>query len=131
MIQKLFHPSANQLKIICVVLLCVGIIIFCSTNLLAQGLTPPPPSTERYVEDDINNNPIVSWIKFFINWLAVFIVVGSVIAIAVAGIQYSAAAGDSGKIAEAKKRIINVLVALLAYFFLFAFIQWLVPGGII
>lgn len=130
MIQKLFHPSANQLKIICVVLLCVGIIIFCSTNLLAQGLTPPPPSTERYVEDDINNNPIVSWIKFFINWLAVFIVVGSVIAIAVAGIQYSAAAGDSSKIAEAKKES-SMCWWLFWPTFLFAFIQWLVPGGII
>ncbi len=31
--------------------------------------------------------------------------------------------------AEAKKRIINVVIALVAYFFLWAFLQWVIPGG--
>ena len=131
MIQKLFKPTPSQIYAIYALLLCLAIIIFYATPLFAAGLAPPTATTEAYMGTDINGNPIILWIQFFINWISVFIVIGSVIALAAAGVQYSAAAGDSGKIAEAKKRITNVLMALLAYFFLFAFIQWLVPGGII
>ena len=131
MIQKLFKPKPSQIYAIYALILCLAIIIFYATPLFAAGLAPPTATTEAYMGTDINGNPIILWIQFFINWISVFIVIGSVIAIAAAGVQYSAAAGDSGKIAEAKKRITNVLMALLAYFFLFAFIQWLVPGGII
>lgn len=131
MIQKLFKSKPNQLNTVYALILCLAILIFYTTPLFAAGLAPPAPTTEPYMGNDINQNPIILWIQFFINWISVFIVIGSVIALAAAGVQYSAAAGDSGKIAEAKKRITNVLMALLAYFFLFAFIQWLVPGGII
>ena len=131
MIQKLFKPTPSQIYAIYALILCLAIIIFYATPLFAAGLAPPTATTEAYMGTDINGNPIILWIQFFINWISVFIVIGSVIALAAAGVQYSAAAGDSGKIAEAKKRITNVLMALLAYFFLFAFIQWLVPGGII
>ena len=131
MIQKLFKPKPSQIYAIYALILCLAIIIFYATPLFAAGLAPPTATTEAYMGTDINGNPIILWIQFFINWISVFIVIGSVIALAAAGVQYSAAAGDSGKIAEAKKRISSVLMALLAYFFLFAFIQWLVPGGII
>lgn len=131
MIQKILKSKSTQINFLYVVLLCLFILFFHSAPLFAEGLIPPSATTEQYTDADINGNPIILWIQFFINWLSVFIVIGSVIAIAAAGVQYSAAAGDSGKIAEAKKRITNVLMALLAYFFLFAFIQWLVPGGII
>ncbi|MBP9820804.1 hypothetical protein KBC85_01540 [Candidatus Saccharibacteria bacterium] len=131
MIQKILKSKSTQINSLYVLLLCLFILFLHSDPLFAEGLIPPSATTEQYTDADINGNPIILWIQFFINWISVFIVIGSVIAIAAAGVQYSAAAGDSGKIAEAKKRITNVLMALLAYFFLFAFIQWLVPGGII
>lgn len=51
--------------------------------------------------------------------------------IIVGGIQYSSATGDPSKVAQAKKRIGEAVFALLAYLFLFAFLQWLLPGGVI
>lgn len=45
------------------------------------------------------------------------------------GIQYSASAGDPQNVAKAKKRIIDTIIAIVAYFFLYMFIQFLVPGG--
>ena len=54
-----------------------------------------------------------------------------VISIIVAGIQYSSAQGDPSKIQAAKQRIINSLIALFAFFFLFAALNWLVPGGLL
>lgn len=49
--------------------------------------------------------------------------------IILAGVQYSAASGDPGKVSAAKGRIINAVIALVSYVFLWAFLQWLIPGG--
>ena len=46
------------------------------------------------------------------------------------GIQYSAAGADPQKITNAKKRITDTIIAIVAYFFLYAFINFLVPGGL-
>ena len=46
------------------------------------------------------------------------------------GIQYSASAGDPQKVTEAKKRISNTLLAIIAYLLLFSFLQFLIPGGL-
>ncbi len=53
-----------------------------------------------------------------------------IIMIASAGIQYSAAGGDPQKVNNAKKRISNAVLALLLFIFMFALLQWLVPGGL-
>lgn len=46
------------------------------------------------------------------------------------GIQYSTAGGDPQKVSQAKQRIAKTLIAVVAYFFLYAFLQFIVPGGI-
>jgi hypothetical protein len=53
------------------------------------------------------------------------------ISIVVAGIQYGSAGSDPGKVAAAKKRLESALLALLAYLFMFSFLQWLLPGGVL
>ena len=54
-------------------------------------------------------------------------VAGSII---LGGIQYSASGGDPQKAAKAKNRITNAIFALMAYLFIWAFLQFLVPGGV-
>ncbi|MEK7599547.1 MAG: hypothetical protein AAB462_00740 [Patescibacteria group bacterium] len=54
----------------------------------------------------------------------------AVISLVMGGIQYSASGGDPQKVTEAKKRISLTLMAIAAYAFSFAFIQFLVPGGV-
>ena len=46
------------------------------------------------------------------------------------GIQYSSSGGDPQKITQAKNRIRNTIIAVVAYLFLFGFLQFLVPGGL-
>jgi hypothetical protein len=46
------------------------------------------------------------------------------------GIQYSASQGDPQKVTQAKQRIGNTILAFVVYIFLYAFLQFLVPGGI-
>ncbi len=53
----------------------------------------------------------------------------AVISLILGGIQYSASAGDPQKAGQAKDRISKTIFAIFAYFFLYAFLQFIVPGG--
>jgi hypothetical protein len=52
------------------------------------------------------------------------------ISIILGGIQYSASAGDSQKVSAAKRRISMTVLAIVAYAFMYTFLQFLVPGGV-
>lgn len=66
------------------------------------------------------------FIKFFAGVVGVFTVISMVIG----GIQYATSADDPSKVNAAKDRIRNAVIGLLAFLFLFAFLQWIVPGGL-
>lgn len=53
----------------------------------------------------------------------------AVISIILGGINYSTSEGDPQKAASAKSRITNTIIAIFAYLFLYAFLQFLIPGG--
>jgi|GEM_PF-4203278 len=72
---------------------------------------------------------ISKYLDPFINLFSVtfgFIAVASII---MGGIQYASSTGDPQKVTAAKQRITNTLIALAAYFFLYGFLQFLIPGG--
>lgn len=52
------------------------------------------------------------------------------ISIVVAGVIYTTAGGDSAKVGKAKTMIQNTVVGLFAYAFMWAFLNWLIPGGV-
>ena len=52
------------------------------------------------------------------------------IAIIISGIEYGSAGDDPQKVTSAKRRIRNAMIALICYLFFFAFLQYIVPGGI-
>jgi hypothetical protein len=54
----------------------------------------------------------------------------AVISLIAGGIQYATSAGDPQKVANGKKRVFNTIVAIVAYFFLYGFLQFLIPGGL-
>lgn len=60
------------------------------------------------------------------------ITVGLVVAasLIMGGIQYTTSSGDPQKTSAAKGRIQNTLMAFLAYAFLYAFLNFLIPGGL-
>jgi hypothetical protein len=116
------------LAIVVANLCSVGVVTTQATY--AQGLKPPSPTTGETTASDIKDNPIVKWIEFFINVLSVTILAGASVMIAWAGIQYMSARDNAQAVQAAKEKIWNVIFGLLAYFFLYAFIQWLIPGGV-
>lgn len=84
------------------------------------------------VEGELNktNCGIVAYIVNFTRLLTAVVGIVVVIMIAVGGIQYTTARDDPQQVSAAKTRIRNAILALVFYLFSFAFLQWLVPGGI-
>lgn len=78
---------------------------------------------------DSSGQCVTSYINTAIDVLSAGVGIVVVIMIIVGGIQYSAAGGDAQKVAAAKSKIFNALLALVAYLFLAAVLQWLIPGG--
>jgi hypothetical protein len=77
-----------------------------------------------------DNCGIVAYLVDFINILSALVAIVVVIMVAVGGIQYAAAGSDPSAVVAARKRIINALIAFAMYIFMYAFLQWLIPGGL-
>lgn len=84
----------------------------------------------KSAQDCLTQDPIVKDLNVVVDVLsgAVGIIVVGVIILG--GIQYSLAGGSPNATEAAKKRITNGLIALVVFIFTFAFLQWLIPGGI-
>jgi hypothetical protein len=79
----------------------------------------------------LNANPIIGDLNLVINFLSAgvgIIITGSII---FGGIQYAMAGNDSNAVGAAKKRIQDALIALLAFFFIFGFLDYLITGGLL
>jgi hypothetical protein len=74
---------------------------------------------------------ITKYVNPFITFLAALVGIVVTISIIAGGIQYATSAGDSSKVSQAKERIRNAVIALLAFFFIYFFLEWLIPGGLL
>lgn len=116
--------------------------ITCDSKLFKEGLCvtgkqPQSPACQRigYTQDEALNCgdkgcDIVSfYLEPAINILAALVGIVVTISIIVGGIQYASSADDPQKVSQAKGRITKSLVALVSFFFLYVFLQWIMPGG--
>ncbi|OGL36445.1 hypothetical protein A3F38_02145 [Candidatus Saccharibacteria bacterium RIFCSPHIGHO2_12_FULL_48_21] len=79
---------------------------------------------------ELSANPIVKDINMVVDFLAAGVGIIVVSVIIIGGIQYMTAGDNPQAVAAAKQRISNGLIALVAFIFTFAFLQWLIPGGV-
>ena len=77
------------------------------------------------------NCGITRYIQIFTNALSVLVGVTVIAMLVVGGIRYSSAGANPQAVSSAKKHIANALLALAIYVFMFAFLQWIVPGGLL
>lgn len=77
-----------------------------------------------------NGNPVIGVLLQIINFLAVGVGIAVVGGIIWGGLIYASSNGDAGKVKEAKTIIVNAILGLLLFFFMYAFINFLVPGGV-
>lgn len=89
------------------------------------------PAADPQAKCDQDNCDLVKkYINPAINLFSVIFALVVVISLILGAIQYITSEGDPQKSAKAKQRIFNTVVAFVAYFFLYAFLQFLIPGGI-
>lgn len=75
--------------------------------------------------------PIVKkYVNPLIRLLAALTGILAVVAIIMGGIQIASSAGDPQKAASGRKHIRDAVIGILAFIFLYAFLNWLIPGGI-
>jgi hypothetical protein len=96
-----------------------------------NDLQSTPDSADKTCSGGDCSGIIAKYVNPAIRLLSGLVGVLVAISMVVAGIQYASAGGDPSKVVAARKRITNAILALLAYLFMFAFLQWLIPGGII
>jgi len=74
---------------------------------------------------------IDQFIEKLINAFSGLVGVVVVLSIVIGGIQYASAGDEPGKLQAARQRITKALIALLAFIFLYALLQYIVPGGVL
>lgn len=77
-----------------------------------------------------DNCKVVGLLNTFLNFVAGGVTLAVIGNIVMAGIQYSTAQGNPSTSAAAKKRITTAVMAFIMFLSLYAFIQWLIPGGV-
>jgi len=92
------------------------------------GQTPTPGSTKN--SGASTNIIVTNYIDPAIKFLGIGFGLIIIITMMIGGIQYMTAGSNPQAIAGARKRIGNALFALILFTFMFALLQWLMPGGV-
>lgn len=77
-----------------------------------------------------SETPFIQRVNIYLRWITAGIGILAVFGLVISGIQYTAAGDNAQAVSDAKKRIGNIVIGLFIYMFMFAALQWLVPGGI-
>lgn len=77
------------------------------------------------------NCTIISYLVGGINFLSAVAGMAIEASITIAGYQYMTARDNSGQIRAVKKRIMWAMIALGLFIFMYAFLNFLVPGGLL
>lgn len=102
-----------------------------SANSSSTTTTPSSCSSSNSSTTDTNANQLYcSYILPSINILSISVGILTVLGIVIGSIQYIFYGGSPEQVSKAKKHIINSILALLAYAFLYAFLQFIIPGGL-
>ena len=77
------------------------------------------------------NSGIWGILLLVINILTAGIAVAAIGGIVYGSVLYSTAGGDAANVKKAKEMIVNVVMGLVAYAFMYALLNYLIPGGIL
>ncbi|MBO7720698.1 hypothetical protein J6S35_03690 [Candidatus Saccharibacteria bacterium] len=81
------------------------------------------------VTDD-NGSAIFTVLNIVLQILTYGVGIVGTFGVVISGIQYMTAKDNAGQMAAAKTRLIAIAIGLATYAVIWAFLQWLLPGGI-
>ena len=79
---------------------------------------------------DVSNTAIWKLLIWVLNIMIALVGLAATGAIIYAGILYSSAGGNADMIAKAKKMILNAVIGVIAFGFMYLGLNWLIPGGV-
>lgn len=80
--------------------------------------------------DVSDGNGIYDILRLIVTILTYGLGVAATIGVVIAGVMYLTAKDSPDKVAAAKKRLIEVVIGLVAWAVMAAVLNWLIPGGI-
>ena len=129
---KTQKPTKLSLKIVAPFLFGIFLLMTPSFAMAATATSDAcnNTTTSDTLKTCVQSNKIIQDLQTIVNVLSAgigIVVIGMII---LGGIQYSIAGDNPQATTAAKQRITNALIALFAFLFIFAFLQWLIPGGL-
>lgn len=88
-------------------------------------------STPDKLQKCVSDNPLIQQMTQIIQFLTIGVSVVITIIVIIGGFQYMTARNNPQAVTGAKKKIAAALIAFVAYMLLWAFMQYLIPGGVI
>lgn len=101
-----------------------------TTSTREEAINCDGKGDQAKLKECVEKNPLVARFTEFIDFLGIGVGVVVVTMIIIGGIQYVMAGPNPQAVSAAKKRILNAVIAFVAFLLLYSFMQWLVPGGI-
>lgn len=90
----------------------------------------PMVTSLDYNCDSSAGNSFTSLLLYIINFLGLGVGVAVVVGIIFGGISYAMAEGDMAKTKEGKEMIVNSIIGLFLFLFMYAAANFLIPGGL-
>ena len=101
----------------------------CSEAKLKQGCVSTAILGNGCVCDK-NGSSVIHILSLVVDIMSIGIGILGVIGITIVGIQYLTAGGSEEKTRKAKRRMFEIVIGIVAYVLLYAFLKWLLPAGI-
>ena len=125
------------MKKLLLAIMTLGVLFSASSLLLpAPAFAAPLQSTTDCAVSgngqlNANNCKIVKYIQLAMQILSTAVGIVIVIMVAISGFQYTLSKDNPQQTSSAKQHIRDAIFALIIYIFAIAFLNWIVPGGII
>lgn len=133
-------PQKLKITILTTFLLVTGVFFVSSASVNAlesRALKPVFAAKElgngcvgQTASRCLKENKIVGRLNQVVNILSGLVGIVVVISLIIGGIQYTLAEDNPQKVGAARARILHALIALIMFAFIYAILQWLIPGGI-
>ena len=90
--------------------------------------TPPADAKTAIIPSDWKIEDILNMVLVVVTTGVGIAAVGSIV---FAGVLYITARDNAAQVSKAKTMIMNTIIGIIAYILMWAFLEWIIPGGIL
>ena len=127
-----YSLSSMMTRYLIVLAIMIGVIsVFASSCQVFAADSSSIVETTFFgnLQDDGEGCGVFRVLNLTVDILSIGIGILGVVGITIVGIQYLTAGGNEQQTVKAKRRMFEIVIGLVAYAALYAFSQWILPGG--